>query len=124
MREAKDASERQIAGALNFKDFYISIDGMDPPDDFLARFKDIPRTVMKVSSSEIDEQYRLTVVNKQTHKPGIIFYVEKLHWKSSTDVEIEGGYHCDGLCAAGITFHLKLVKGKWKIKSERMNWIS
>jgi|HubBroStandDraft_6_1064221.scaffolds.fasta_scaffold635894_2 hypothetical protein len=124
VKAAKSASDREIAEHFNFKTFYVSVDEKDPSEDFLTRFKDIPRSVKKLSESEIDKRYRLTVVDKKTHKPGIIFYVGKLEWKKSDSVEIKGGYHCDGLCAAGITFRLKLVKGTWIIEERRTNWIS
>ena len=76
IREATDATEKQIAERLNFTVFYVSIDDNDPSDDFLNRLKDVPRTIKKVSASEIDRSHRLTVVDKETHTPGIIFYVE------------------------------------------------
>jgi hypothetical protein len=66
----------------------------------------------------------MAVVDKQTGKPSIPFYVGRVQWKTEDSVEIKGGYHSDGPCAAGVTFSVKLRNGKWTIVSEEMNWIS
>jgi hypothetical protein len=51
--EAKDNDEKAITKMLNFRIFFVSVDGEDPSDEFLARFKDVHRVVKKVSDSEI-----------------------------------------------------------------------
>src|SRR5690349_20160056 len=47
---ARTKSDRTIASALNPKIFFISINGKDPTDEFLNRFRDIPRSIRKISS--------------------------------------------------------------------------
>jgi hypothetical protein len=96
----------------------------DPSEAFLKRFSDVPRIVKGVSESTVSKQWRMAVVDKRTGKAGIRFYVDKVVWKSEVAADVESGYHCDGLCAAGITFSLELKDGKWTIVSEKMNWIS
>ena len=50
--EAKTHSERSVAEGLNFKIFFVSLNGKDPSDEFINRFRDIPRSIRKVSSTE------------------------------------------------------------------------
>ena len=122
--DAKTKTEKEIAHHLNFRTFYISVGEKDPSDDFLKRFADVPRMVKKRSEAEISKEVRMPVVDKKTQEHGIIFYVDRIRWLSDVSAEVQGGYHCDGLCGAGITFRLGLVDGKWVVKSEGMNWIS
>lgn len=123
-KEAKDETEKAIAAHLNFPVFYISIDDKDPSDAFLERFKNFPRAVKRASESEIDKQHRNAVVDKVTHRPGIVFRVEKIRWHGANSVEVEGGYFCDGLCASGEIFKLRRKQGKWIVTGSGMRWIS
>ncbi|HSZ64556.1 MAG TPA: hypothetical protein VK828_22350 [Terriglobales bacterium] len=122
--EAKDNEEKAIAKKLNFRIFFVSLDGEDPSDEFLAKFKDVPRIVKKVSDSEIGKVQRMPVVDKSSGERGIIFSADKVHWRSKDSAEVEGGYHCDGLCGAGLRFRVKRENGKWIVKSSKMDWIS
>jgi len=121
--EAKDEDERSIAKRLNFEIFFVSIEGKDPSDDFINRFRDIPRTIKKASSEEPNKGPH-TPVDKSTHRTGIVFSADTIRWLSENSAEVEGGYYCGGLCAAGITFKVIRENGKWIIKNSHMNWIS
>ena len=121
--EAKDASDKAIAKRLNFIIFFVSVNGGDPSDAFMKRFDDLPRTIRK-ASSEVPDKGPHTPVDKSTGKTGIVFEAEKLQWRNKDLAEVQGGYYCGGLCAAGITFTIKRENGKWVIKSSHMNWIS
>lgn len=121
--EAKDASDRAIAQRLNFRIFFVEIDGKDPSDDFIKRFADVPRTIKKVSE-EVPNKGPHQPIDKSTRRAGIVFSAEHLRWSCSDSVELEGGYYCGGLCAAGTTYKLRRENGKWVIKSSQMNWIS
>jgi hypothetical protein len=122
--EAKDETEKCVAAELNFKVFFVSISDKDPSDKFIERLRDIPRIIKKVSASEISKAVRMPVVDKITRQRGIIFSADRIRWLGKNSVEVEGGYHCDGLCGAGITFRVGREKGKWVVISERVNWIS
>jgi len=122
--EAKTKTEREVARYLNFKIFFVSVGKKDPSDDFLKRFADFPRVVKRRSEAEISKQERMPVVDRKTRERGIIFYIDSIRWLNDTSVEVEGGYHCDGLCGAGITFKVGFANGKWVVKSEAMKWIS
>jgi hypothetical protein len=121
---AKDQSEKEIAHALNFEVFFVSTGKKDPSDEFVKRFKDVPRTVKKASSAEISKEVRMPVVDKETQKRGIIFSVDSIRWLEKSHVKVEGGYHCDGLCGAGYTFDVRFEKEKWVVRKERLNWVS
>jgi hypothetical protein len=122
--EAKDDDDKAIAKMLNFKIFFVSVDREDPSDELLARFKDIPRIVKKVSGSEIGKVQRMPVVDKSSEERGIIFSAGKVHWRSKNSAEVKGGYHCNGLCGAGLRFRVKRENGKWIVVSSKMEWIS
>jgi hypothetical protein len=121
--EAKDEDEKLIAKRLNFEIFFVSIEGKDPSDDFINRFRDIPRTIKKASSEEPNKGPH-TPVDKSTHRTGIIFSAHTIRWLGRDSAEVEGGYYCGGLCAAGITFKVKRENGKWSVKGSHMKWIS
>jgi len=121
--QAKNHTDKEIAAHLNFKVFFVSVNGRDPDRQFLDRFRDIPRTIKGVSQSKISK-HRLAVVDRKTGQFGIIFSADEIHWKDASSVEVQGGYHCDGRCAAGETYELRREHGKWILKSARMNWIS
>ena len=98
--EAKDRTEKAVAKMLNFKIFFISINEKDPSTDFMSKFHDIPRVIKKVSDSEISKAQRMAVVDKSSHQRGIRFSADEIRWLGPDSVEVEGGYHCDGLCGA------------------------
>ena len=120
---AKSDSDRRIANRLNFRVFFVAIIGKDPSDDFVKRFDDIPRTIKKISSEEPAKGPHIPV-DKSTHRTGIIFSVDAIRWHGSDLADVDGGYYCGGLCAAGITFIVQRENGEWVIKGSHMNWIS
>jgi hypothetical protein len=123
LAKAKEANEKAVAKEMNFKIFFVSVNSKDPTDDFIKQLQNIPRTIKKASASETIEWIH-AVVDKATGQRGIIFSADAIRWKSKNSVEVEGGYYCDGLYGAGMTFKLRLVNGKWIVKSAGMRWIS
>jgi hypothetical protein len=121
--EAKDEDRQSIAKRINSKIFFVSIAGKDPSDDFINRFHDIPRTIEKASSEEPNKGPH-SPVDKSTHRTGIIFSADTIRWLGEDSAELEGGYYCGGLCAAGITFEVKRENGKWSVKGSHLKWIS
>jgi hypothetical protein len=90
----------------------------------LGSAADVSRTVKGLSRSAVSKGSRMAVIDQQTLQPAIRFYVRKVRWKTPDSAEIEGGYHCDGFCAAGLTFSLERKDGRGAVVSERMNWIT
>jgi len=121
--DAKTKSDRSIASALNFRVFFISLNGKDPTDEFLNRFRDIPRSIRKVSS-EYPQKGPHTPRDRTSDLTGIIFSADNVTWLNTDAVEVEGGYYCGGLCAAGMTYRVQREGGKWVVKTSRTKWIS
>ena len=132
-----DATEQSVAEALNFKVIFVEIDGRDPNKEFLKRLQDIPRIIKKKSDSKIHRVSvawllrhprpildTVTVVDKATRQPGIIFSAYKIHWLGEDSVEVEGGYYCASQCAGFWLYRLQRESGKWIIKSEAMTFQS
>jgi len=122
--KAKDETEKSIAKVLNFRVFFVSINNQDPSDTLVKGLQDIHRIVKKVSASEISKTQRTPVVDRVTGQRGIIFAADKIRWLRDDAVRVEGGYYCDGLCAAGIVFEVGREGGKWVVKSKKLQWIS
>ncbi len=64
------------------------------------------------------------VIDKKTKQPGIIFSANAIRWLKDSEVEVDGGYHCGGLCASGEVFTVVLENRKWRVIADRMKWIS
>ena len=52
------------------------------------------------------------------------YYISELTPISENKVKVIVSTYCGSLCASGSTVILELVKGKWKVISSNMNWIS
>jgi len=121
---AANDGDKAIARRLNSRVYFLSLQGKDPTDEFLKRFQDIPRTIKKASEGKQTKRFPGWVVDKKTKQPGIVFSANEIRWTKDDEVEVEGGYHCGGLCAAGDVFTIAFSDGKWKVLSVRMKWIS
>lgn len=114
-REARNESERRLARGLNFRFYFISINGQDPSNDFVKRFQDLPRQIKKVSRCNQKKRYLGSVVDKDTKQNGIIFSADSIRWLGPDQVEVDGGYHCGNLCGGGEVFSMQLQSGKWVV---------
>jgi hypothetical protein len=123
-RDVKDKRDKAVAKQLNFRVFFVSINGKDPSDDFLKRFASVPRTIKKRSQAKMSSPNMEWVTDKDTHQPGIIFSAGEIRWTKESEVEAEGGYHCGRLCGAGDVFTVQLQNGRWRVIQKRMKWIS
>jgi hypothetical protein len=121
-RKAKDRCEVWVAKRLDFKVFLVSINGRNPTADFVNRLWDIPRVVKSASAASSDSTG--WIFDKKTRLPAIIFAADNIRWRQDDWVEVDGGYHCGGLCGAGFTFQLRLERGGWAVKESFQKWIS
>lgn len=121
-KEAKDARDKLIAKQLNSRIFFVSVNGKDPSDEFLKRFQNIPRAIKK--QSRVKPGLNRWVTDKDTNRNGIVFRADGIRWINESEVEVEGGYHCGSLCAAGDVFSLRLESGRWNVVQVRGKWIS
>jgi hypothetical protein len=97
--------------------YFIEIQSKDPSKDFLAKFADMSKPVKEKSASRIRKKDAgdFHVEDRRTRKRGVIFNQESINWKSDSEVEVEGGYSCASLCAAGGIFYLSRQNGKWSV---------
>jgi hypothetical protein len=126
-QDRKDEEETGVSSQndLNYRTFLISVDRHDPSNELLWRFKDIPRKIKPASKGKfVKELFPGWLCDVHTNERVISFGVGPIHWVSANQVEVEGGYYCGGLCAAGLTFQLSRVDGKWVVKRQSMKWIS
>jgi hypothetical protein len=123
-REAEALSGKVVAKRLNFKVFFISINGKDPSDVFMKRFESFPLRIEKLSRSKIKRKSMNAVVDKTTGEKGVVFKFETIKFQGANAAEVEGGYYCDGLCASGQTFNVHRKQGVWKVTGSKMHWIS
>jgi hypothetical protein len=121
--KAKNRTEKAVAKLMNFKVFFVAIDGKDPSGTFLRRFRDIPRIIKNVSDSTVDKAGMNEVLDKATRQRGIIFRVGDVRWASKDSANADGGYFCDGLCGIWETFTLRRENGKWNVMSVRIRRI-
>ncbi len=124
VKEASNPNDKAVPDALNFMVFFISINGEDPSDAFIKRFEKSPILVKKLSQSEIDRKSLNPAIEKATGKSGVRFRVDKIKWRGSNFVEVEGGYFCGALCASGQTFNVHRTQGVWTVTGSTMRWIS
>ncbi len=113
-----NASGQQKQAAV----YCLSIgENADPSDEFMRRFAEYKTPVRKRSECDVG---RLGVVDKNTHKRGLVFRVDSMNWISGTEVEARGGYFEGGLSASGNTYTVRKRLGKWGVTEDKMNWIS
>lgn len=113
--EARNESERRLARELNYRIYFISINGRDPGNDFVKRFQDLPRQIRKVSQCKRKKRFLGWVVDKKTKQNGIVFSADSIRWLTPDQVEVDGGYHCGKLCGGGEVFSMQLQDGKWVV---------
>lgn len=120
--ETMSKADRGVSKRLKFPIFFVSINGKDPGDEFINRFRDVPRTIRKASSAKVVKPH--TPTDRTTGMTGIVFDAANIDWLSDDTVEVEGGYYCGGLCAADSTFQVHRENDKWIVKSSDLNGIS
>ena len=113
--EARNESERRLAKELNYRIYFISVNGKDPGNDFVKRFQDLPRQIRKVSQCKQKKRFLGWVVDKKTKQNGIVFSADSIRWLTPDQVEVDGGYHCGKLCGGGEIFSMQLQDGKWVV---------
>ena len=93
----------------------------DPPESLLRRFATHSPSVKKVSLCELDLRGDR---DPATGRPAIIFRVAPLSWLSDTEVDLNGGYHQNGLSASGQTYQVRYANGRWTVTEVVWRWIS
>lgn len=105
--------------------FFLSIDGKDPSDTFMARFASADRKVKKASQSYFKSTLpRTGLRDRSTDEHGVWFSVGAISWLSLDRVEVGGGMYCGSLCADGGIYRLKKKAGRWEVESYEEKWVS
>jgi hypothetical protein len=110
---------------MNYRTFLISVNSQDPSEEFIRKFKNIPRTIKPASKGHyVKEPFPGWLRDTDTNDRVVQFYVGQIDWKSGSEVEVGGGYYCGGLCAAHYVFKLKKAANKWIVASSELKVIS
>jgi len=104
---------------LNAKVYFLKIEGKDPDEKFLSRFKDASHPVKKQSESRVRKVRRVIafVEDRKTKQRGVVFDQEAIRWVNETKVDVEGGFYCGSLCMAGGVYRLERRDGRWVVLS-------
>jgi hypothetical protein len=94
---------------------FLSINGKDPSDTFMARFADSKKGLKKASQSYVKKDPFPSLRDRATGQPGMSFSVGAITWVSSNHAEVRGGMYCGGLCADGGEYLLEKKQGHWVV---------
>ena len=110
-------------GGLDMADYvyFLKIGSRDPDSAFLQRFAANNPPVKPASKSGSEKN---SVIDPETKKQGIIFYVESLRIINEDEAVVRGGYVMHGTSATGCTYNVKRVDGKWKVVKVTLDWIA
>ena len=105
--------------------FFLSIDGKDPSDTFMARFASADQKVKKASQSYFKSTLpRTGLRDRSTDEHGVWFSVGAISWLSLDRVEASGGMYCGSLCADEGIYRLRKKDGHWVVESYKISVIS
>jgi|SRR5579864_2340899 len=105
--------------------FFLSIDGKDPSDTFMARFANADRKVKKASQSYFRKDPPPGWLrDRSTDEQGVSFSVGTISWLSLDRVEVRGGMYCGGLCADWGIYRLKKKSGRWAVEDYKVEGVS
>jgi hypothetical protein len=105
--------------------FFLSIDGNDPSDTFMARFANPDRKVKKASQSYFRKDLpHGRLCDRSTDEPGVAFSVDTISWLSLDRVEVGGNMYCGGLCADGGIYRLRKKDGRWVVDDYKVQRVS
>jgi hypothetical protein len=125
--DRETAKDRGVNGPhdMNYGTFLISVNGQDPSEEFIRKFKNIPRRIKPASKGQfVKEPFPGWLRDTDTTDRVVQFYVGRIDWKSASEVEVGGGYYCGGLCAAHYVFKLKKSASKWIVASSELKGIA
>ena len=106
---------------MNYSTFLISVNGQDPSEEFIRKFKNIPRKIKPASKGRFAQNW---LRDTDTNDRVVQFYVGQIDWKSRSEVEVGGGYYCGVSCAAHYVFKLKGSANKWVVASSELKIMS
>ena len=116
----------RIEGAKGNGPFFLSINGEDPSETFMARFAISNKiAVKKASGSYFKEQPSPGWLrDRSTDKEAIYFSVGSISWMSLDRVEVRGGMYCGGRCADAGIYRLRKKKDRWVVDQYEVQMVS
>ena len=115
-----DYAKQKSAVHSNLTVCFISINGRDPSDEFLKRFRDAPMAVKKFSRAK----EHFVIFDRKTHEEGIILAISEIRWQSDSLAQVDGRFHTCSSCSWRQTYTVRLENGKWLMASSKLTGMS
>jgi hypothetical protein len=100
--------------------YCVQVNGKDADKDFLLRLRSLP--VKKASECRKKRAPGLprdlglySIVDKRTKKNAVLFDIGEVRLTSATHADVDGGYHCGGLCWAAGTYRVGFDGTRWTV---------
>jgi hypothetical protein len=104
---------------------FLSIDGKDPGDDFMARFAALKPPAKKASGAYFKkEPFPGWLLDRSTDKRAVHLSVSSIKGLSEERVEVQGGSYCGGLCADAGVYLLVKKDGRWTVERYKVVVVS
>ena len=104
---------------------FLSIDGKDPDDEFMARFTGTRASVKKDSGSYFQKNpFPGWLRDRSNGEKAVSLSIGAISWFNPTQVEVRGGTYCGGLCGDWGIFVVAKKNGEWIIEKYEVRGIS
>jgi hypothetical protein len=121
----REAIVRDWAGPKGLKRLvFVSIDGHDPSDEFLARFADLRPTLVKKASEQRFDIASHQWVDQSTGERGVSVSVNSIKWLFGDRAEAEVAMRCGSLCGVGGVCEMVKKKSRWTREALLRQWVS
>jgi hypothetical protein len=121
----REAIVRDWAGPKGLKRLiFVSIDGHDPSDEFLARFADLRPTLVKKSSEQRFDISSEHLVDRSTGQRGVSLSINSVKWLFGDRAEAEVKTFCGFLCGSGGVCEMVKKKSRWTREAFLRQWVS
>lgn len=112
--------------------YFLSFGEQDqePDEEFLKRFARHEPPVKPASHAKALRGRKGTpapfsnIVDKQTGKVGLIFYLRSIRWLSEDQVQVDGGYHEGPLSATSNRYTVVRENGAWVVLQDQVISVS
>jgi hypothetical protein len=110
--------------------WFVEVGRHDPPPALLRRLRSRRWNGGKwklepVSRATTVRKRRFSHVDRRTGQKGVVLRVaDELKRLPGGEVEVQGGYHTDGLNAEGDVYRLARTRGRWRVVHVERKWVS
>ena len=105
--------------------FFLSINGGDPNDEFMARFSKSSATIKKGSEAHFAKQPSPGwLIDRATGVRGVSLSVAYVAWVSSDLAEVKGSSYCGGRCADAGTYRVAKQNSRWFVLQYDIRFVS